>query len=180
VLRIARDGFIAALDLHGFIRRGSPASDAFCRMPVRLAQGAKMTDAVTRETRLSGFSLVLSAWHDPAARILNVDLLTVLIALLLPWSDHRCGDRRSVVGGGAGSHCRAGQIPAVIEAPGIASADRHVRLGPGRHAVVGIALAALFAAMAASFVLNMMFVVISRTGAECFHLALQLAFVRFS
>jgi O-antigen ligase len=86
VLRIAHDGFIAALDLHGFIRRASPASDASCRTPVRLAQGAKMTDAVTRETRLSGLSLVLSAWHDPAARILNVDLLTVLIAVLLPWS----------------------------------------------------------------------------------------------
>ena len=70
----------------GFIRRATPASDASCRTPVRLAQGAKMTDAVTRETRLSGFSLVVSAWHDPAARILNVDLLTVLIALLLPWS----------------------------------------------------------------------------------------------
>ena len=29
---------------------------------------------------------VFSAWHDPAARILNVDLLTVLVAALLPWS----------------------------------------------------------------------------------------------
>jgi O-antigen ligase len=31
-------------------------------------------------------STVLSAWHDPKARILNVDLLTILIAILLPWS----------------------------------------------------------------------------------------------
>jgi O-antigen ligase len=45
-----------------------------------------MTEAVRRENELSGVSLVLSAWHDPAARILNVDLLTVLIAILLPWS----------------------------------------------------------------------------------------------
>jgi O-antigen ligase len=45
-----------------------------------------MTEAVRRQPGLSGLSLVLSAWHDPAARILNVDLLTVLIALLLPWS----------------------------------------------------------------------------------------------
>ena len=28
----------------------------------------------------------MSAWHDPAARILNIDLVTVLIAILLPWS----------------------------------------------------------------------------------------------
>jgi O-antigen ligase len=45
-----------------------------------------MTEAVRREPGRSGLSVVLSAWHDPAARILNIDLLTVLIALLLPWS----------------------------------------------------------------------------------------------
>ena len=32
------------------------------------------------------FSLMLSARHDPAARILNVDLMAVLVAVLLPWS----------------------------------------------------------------------------------------------
>ncbi len=31
-------------------------------------------------------SRVLSAWHDPAARILNLDLLAVLVVALLPWS----------------------------------------------------------------------------------------------
>jgi O-antigen ligase len=45
-----------------------------------------MTEAVKREPGVSGLSPVLSAWRDPAARILNVDLLTVLIAILLPWS----------------------------------------------------------------------------------------------
>lgn len=45
-----------------------------------------MTAAVTREPGTSWLSVVLSARHDPAARILNVDLLTVLIATLLPWS----------------------------------------------------------------------------------------------
>jgi O-antigen ligase len=45
-----------------------------------------MTEAVKREPGLSGLPLLLSAWHDPAARILNVDLLTALIAILLPWS----------------------------------------------------------------------------------------------
>jgi O-antigen ligase len=44
-----------------------------------------MTEAVRREPGVS-LSVVLSAWHDPVARILNVDLLTVLVAILLPWS----------------------------------------------------------------------------------------------
>lgn len=45
-----------------------------------------MTEAVRREPELSRLSLVFSARRDPAARILNVDLLAVLIAILLPWS----------------------------------------------------------------------------------------------
>src|SRR5260370_34427807 len=45
-----------------------------------------MTEAIRTESGVSGLSRVLSAWHDPAARILNIDLLTVLIAILLPWS----------------------------------------------------------------------------------------------
>jgi O-antigen ligase len=45
-----------------------------------------MTEAVKTEPGLSGFALVMSAWHDPAARIFNVDLVAVLIAFLLPWS----------------------------------------------------------------------------------------------
>ena len=45
-----------------------------------------MTEAVRREPGVSGLSLVLSAWRDSAARILNIDLLTVLIGILLPWS----------------------------------------------------------------------------------------------
>ena len=44
-----------------------------------------MSEAVNREPGVS-LSSVLSAWHDPAARILNVDLLAILIALLLPLS----------------------------------------------------------------------------------------------
>jgi O-antigen ligase len=45
-----------------------------------------MTEVVKTEPGLSGFALVMSARHDPAARILNIDLVTVLIAILLPWS----------------------------------------------------------------------------------------------
>jgi O-antigen ligase len=45
-----------------------------------------MTEAVRREPGLSGLALVMSARHDPYARIFNIDLLTVLLAILLPWS----------------------------------------------------------------------------------------------
>lgn len=31
-------------------------------------------------------SIVFKAWHDPVARALNVDLLAIVIAILLPWS----------------------------------------------------------------------------------------------
>jgi hypothetical protein len=45
-----------------------------------------MIEAARREPGRSRLSLVLPARFNPAARILNVDLLTVLIAVLLPWS----------------------------------------------------------------------------------------------
>ena len=31
-------------------------------------------------------AFVFSAWRDPAARILNLDLIAVLLAIMLPWS----------------------------------------------------------------------------------------------
>jgi O-antigen ligase len=45
-----------------------------------------MTEAVRTDPGASWLSVIWSARHDPAARILNVDLLTVLIAIMLPWS----------------------------------------------------------------------------------------------
>jgi O-antigen ligase len=39
-----------------------------------------------RSSIASMVAVVLSARHDPAARMLNVDLLAVLLAGLLPWS----------------------------------------------------------------------------------------------
>jgi O-antigen ligase len=45
-----------------------------------------MTEAIRRESGASLFSAIWSARRDPAARILNVDLLTGLIAILLPWT----------------------------------------------------------------------------------------------
>jgi O-antigen ligase len=45
-----------------------------------------MTEIARKQPAASVISAVFSAWHNPAARILNVDLLAVLIAVLLPWS----------------------------------------------------------------------------------------------
>src|SRR5476649_1671208 len=45
-----------------------------------------MTEAVRREPSASRLSVIFAGWPDPAARRFNVDLLTVLIAILLPWS----------------------------------------------------------------------------------------------
>jgi O-antigen ligase len=65
------------------------SDDAVCRgrtkAILKAGMDRKITEAEQRPA-VSGLALVLSAWHDPAARVLNVDLATVLIALLLPWS----------------------------------------------------------------------------------------------
>src|ERR1700751_430368 len=45
-----------------------------------------MTEAVGKEAEISWLSLIWSARNDPAARIRNVDLVAVLIAILLPWT----------------------------------------------------------------------------------------------
>ena len=45
-----------------------------------------MTEAVGKEAETSWRSTIWSARHDPAARILNVDLVAALIAILLPWT----------------------------------------------------------------------------------------------
>jgi O-antigen ligase len=45
-----------------------------------------MSEAASREAGASWLSMIWSARHDPAARIRNVDLVAVLIAVLLPWS----------------------------------------------------------------------------------------------
>ncbi|MCW5703702.1 MAG: ligase, partial [Bradyrhizobium sp.] len=45
-----------------------------------------MAETEARNSISRGVSVVLSAWRDPAARILNIDLLAVLLAILLPWS----------------------------------------------------------------------------------------------
>lgn len=44
-----------------------------------------MAQPPRRHSVVEGVSIVVSAWHNPFARILNVDLLAVLLAFLLPW-----------------------------------------------------------------------------------------------
>src|SRR5271154_4419807 len=48
--------------------------------------GSEMTGAIGKQPDTSWLSVIWSARHSDAARILNVDLLTCLLALLLPWT----------------------------------------------------------------------------------------------
>jgi O-antigen ligase len=51
------------------------------------AREGNMTETAERTTPGAGVStIVFAAWHDPSARILNVDLLAVVAAALLPWT----------------------------------------------------------------------------------------------
>jgi hypothetical protein len=45
-----------------------------------------MTETARSTPGASKFSMIFAAWHDPAARMFNVDLLAVLTAIALPWS----------------------------------------------------------------------------------------------
>jgi O-antigen ligase len=49
-----------------------------------------MTD-ISKQAGASWLSVIWSARHDPAARLLNVDLLAVLVAVMLPWSTSGVG-----------------------------------------------------------------------------------------
>jgi O-antigen ligase len=49
-------------------------------------KGPGMTEVARKQSGVSWLAAILAAWHDPAARRLNVDLLAVLVAILLPWS----------------------------------------------------------------------------------------------
>lgn len=46
--------------------------------------GESLADA--RSLIVSRIRFVFSAWHDQSARIFNIDVLTMMIAILLPWS----------------------------------------------------------------------------------------------
>ncbi|SDS89253.1 O-antigen ligase family protein [Bradyrhizobium canariense] len=55
-------------------------------MTEAVGQGTGTSTSTSTSTNTSWLSVIWSARRDPAARILNVDLLAVLIAILLPWS----------------------------------------------------------------------------------------------
>src|ERR1700756_94144 len=72
-------------------RRNSWRHDACCETASRIDRAFRVmmtqNDRSRKKTSIgSMFSLVLSARHDSVARILNVDLVAVLVAALLPWS----------------------------------------------------------------------------------------------
>jgi O-antigen ligase len=46
---------------------------------------------ISKQAGLSWLSVIWSARRDPAARVLNVDLLAVLVAVMLPWSTSGVG-----------------------------------------------------------------------------------------
>src|ERR1700712_4000611 len=89
--RPVSDGFLLR-GLQVRILLGSPPSGHRCKGSFRLsffecARGPNVIDAASRRSSAGSMvSVIFSAWHDPAARILNVDLLAVLIAILMPWS----------------------------------------------------------------------------------------------
>src|ERR1700736_147662 len=72
-------------------RRSSRRHDAGCKAAPDIDRIGRTVMTPNDESRGqiaigSMVSLVLSARHDPVARILNVDLVAVLVAALLPWS----------------------------------------------------------------------------------------------
>ena len=79
-----------------------------------------------------GFRPIWSAWHDPAARILNVDLLTVLIAILLPWSTTGVGIAVVLWLIALVPTLEPRRVAAIAEAPDRRAADRLGRAGAGR------------------------------------------------
>src|SRR6201999_4515078 len=52
---------------------------------------SEMTEAGTKAPDTSWLRAIGAARHDPAARLQNVDLLAILIAILLPWSTSGVG-----------------------------------------------------------------------------------------
>jgi O-antigen ligase len=45
-----------------------------------------MSEAAPKEPGISWLSFIFSAWRNRAAQIFNIDLFTIVIAILLPWS----------------------------------------------------------------------------------------------
>ncbi len=83
----------------------------------------------------------VSARHDPAARILNVDLLTVLIAVLLPWTTTGVSIAVVLWAIAFAFTIESARFPRLAQAARQRAAARLRRAGAARHAVVGGAVA---------------------------------------
>ena len=101
------------------------------------SKGSRMTDAIRREPGASWLSVIWSARHDPAARIFNIDLLTVLIAILLPWSTTGVAIAVVLWFVALIPTIEPRALVAVADAADLGAADRDLCAGAGWNAVVG-------------------------------------------
>ena len=106
-----------------------------------------MAEAVRRDADTSWLSVIWSARHDPAARIFNIDLVAALIAILLPWTTTGVAIAAVLWADRAGICVRAAGVAALAEASRQRAADRLLRAGADRHAVVGRAGGGAFASV---------------------------------
>ena len=72
----------------------------------------------------SMLSVMASARHDPFARMLNVDLIAVLVAALLPWSTSGVGIGIAGLACRSGRDARTAPVPAIVAAADLRAADR--------------------------------------------------------
>src|SRR5882724_8074653 len=132
---------------HAGIGRDDPAGDRGCRRSKAWASlpravvtraGDQMT-VVGKEPGVSWLSVIWSARHDPDARLLNVDLLAVLVD---PFAvvDERRQHRAGAVADRARFHGRTAPALAIAGETGLRAADRLLCLGASGDALVGCSL----------------------------------------
>ena len=85
-------------------------------------------------------TLLWKRWRDPAAWMTTADIVAVLLALSLPWSTSLVGIFGVVLVLVMRPAIDAARVHRIAEASDLSGADRAVRAGTGRHAVVGRAL----------------------------------------
>ena len=96
-------------------------------------EGTAMTEVLNEQGRASWLSAIWAARYRTPARFV------ALVALLLPWSDHRRDFCARALADRLCFH-RPSRTPALAAAPDLPAADRAVRAGTRRHALVGCAL----------------------------------------
>ena len=85
----------------------------------------------------SMLSVMASARHDPFARMLNVDLIAVLVAALLPWSTSGVAHRHAALACRSGRDARTAPVPAFVAAADLRAADCARCAGGAGNPVVG-------------------------------------------